>query len=601
MSAAPTPAPTPALFRARLKRMRAWMRETAVDAVLVPCSDPHQTEQPPPRWQACRWLCGFEGSAGLLIIGRKQAVLWTDSRYRQQAEQRLAGTGVRVPHSGGDVTEDSVRWLRANIPSDGVVAIDGDCFSLDACRRLQAGWKAHPLRLMAGADPLTPVWSERPGLPKRPVQAGPGLDGDAGARMRALRGAMSGAGADAHLISALDDIAWLFDLRGADIPYHPLFLAHALIERDRAILFMAEDALSAECAQRLAREGVAVEPYADCRQALARLPAEHLLVDPGRISIGILSELRAGVRLIEAGNPVAAMKARKSAAEIAAIRSAMVLDGIALCESLAWLEDALREGMVSEREVDRQLMLHRAAGEGFAGASFATIAAFNANAAMPHYRAVGEGADIAGDGLLLIDSGGQYRQGATTDVTRMVAVGTLTAAQRRDCTLVLKGLIALSRARFPEDMPAPMLDALARAPLWREGLDYGHGTGHGVGAFLNVHEGPQRISWRAPVHPDGGMGAGMVTSVEPGIYRPGEWGVRIENLVHARVADGLPGFLEFETLTLCPIDVRCLSMTMLDGEERNWLDEYHRRVADALGPHLSARARRWLRTSTGLS
>lgn len=592
-------APTPALFRARLKRLRAWMREAAIDAVLVPCSDPHQTEQPPPRWQACRWLCGFDGSAGLLIIGRKWAVLWTDSRYRQQAEQRLIGTGVQVAQSGSDLIEESARWLCGNVRAGGFVAIDGDCFSLAAHRRLQAGLAPRHIRLIAETDPLLAVWGDRPGLPRRPIGAGPG-SGTAMGRLSALRAALSGTGADSHLISALDDIAWLFDLRGSDIPYHPLFLAHALVEPQRVSLFLAEEALSAECAQRLARHGVAIEPYADARQALARLKDVHLLVDPRQTSIGMLSGLHASVRLIEAGNPVTAMKARKSATEIEAIRSVMLLDGIALCEALAWLDEALREGAVSEREVDRQLAMHRAAGEGFAGASFATIAAFNANAAMPHYRALDEGETIRGDGLLLIDSGGQYRQGATTDVTRMVPVGALTPRQRRDGTLVLKGLIALSRARFPEGMPAQMLDAIARVPLWREGLDYGHGTGHGVGAFLNVHEGPQRISWRAPLYPDSGMHAGMVTSIEPGLYRPGQWGVRIENLVHARYASSEPGFLEFETLTLCPIDVRCLSMEMLDRDEQGWLEEYHRNVGEKLGPHLTERALRWMENAMGL-
>lgn len=593
-------APTPALFRARLKALRAWMRDAKTDATLVPCSDPHQTEQPPERWQGCRWLCGFEGSAGLLVVTRRHALLWTDSRYRQQAAQRLACVGVDVPQDGSATVDDAITWLCGHVPSGGAVSIDGDCTHLALHRHLEEGLARRHLRLLADVDPLAAIWDERPDPPRRPIQPGPGRV-DTAARLVTLRAALSACGADALLMSALDDIAWLFDLRGSDVPHHPLFLAHALIAPTRTTLFLAEAALSVEAAARLEAQGIHLQPYEACRQALSTLDVGSLRVDPAQTSVGSLSALRAGIRVIEAPSPVTAMKACKSDAEIAAFREAMIIDGVALCESLAWLEDAMSEGPVSEREVDRRLTMHRAAGDGFAGTSFATIAAFNANGAMPHYQIAGEGAGISGNGLLLIDSGGQYRQGATTDVTRMVAVGTLAPHHRHDCTLVLKGLIGLSRARFPEGMPAQMLDGLARAPLWREGLDYGHGTGHGVGAFLNVHEGPQRISWRAPLHPDGGMRAGMVTSIEPGIYRPGRWGVRIENLVHARPVKDRPGFLEFETLTLCPIDTRCLSMGYLDADERAWLDDYHRQVSDALAPHLSTRARRWLQACTGMS
>ncbi|MDQ6679460.1 MAG: aminopeptidase P family protein, partial [Pseudomonadota bacterium] len=424
------------------------------------------------------------------------------------------------------------------------------------------------------------------------------------AKLAQVRSAMSQAGASHHFISTLDDIAWLLNLRGADVSYNPVFLAHVLLDERVATLFVGAGKVDAGLAAVLAADGVVIAAYADAAQALATLPAGAvLLVDPKRITLGVRQNVT--VPVLERINPSTLLKSRKGADEAAHVREAMAEDGAALCEFYAWFEAALADthgGMpITELTIDERISAARAKRPGFVGLSFATIAAFNANGAMPHYRATeASHAVVAGDGLLLIDSGAQYL-GGTTDITRVWPIGIASSAQRRDYTRVLKGTMALSRMRFPRGTPAPMLDAIARAPLWEHGLDYGHGTGHGVGYFLNVHEGPQSISKTVP---DGSMAMepGMITSIEPGLYRPGRWGVRIENLVlnvpAALTQPGEPSefgeFLEFETLTLCPIDTRCLERELLRPDEIAWLNGYHATVRARLGPKVSGDALAWL-------
>ncbi|MEO7335242.1 MAG: aminopeptidase family protein P, partial [Caldimonas sp.] len=388
------------------------------------------------------------------------------------------------------------------------------------------------------------------------------------------------------------------------VSFNPVFLAHLLLSDHEARLFVGDTKIDAGLAARLAQDGVHLAPYADAADALANLPADSvLLVDPKRITLGLREN--ATIALIEATNPSTLMKSRKSAAEASHVRAAMAQDGAAMCEFYAWFEAALadrqRREPITELTVDEKLSQARARRPGFVGLSFNTIAAFNSNGAMPHYRATAAShAVIEGDGLLLIDSGGQYR-GGTTDITRVWPIGTVTPAQQRDYTLVLKGTMALSRTRFPRGTLSPMLDAIARAPLWDQGLDFGHGTGHGVGYFLNVHEGPQSIS-RAIPEPSMAMEPGMITSIEPGLYRPGQWGIRIENLV-LNVPATIPAtefgdFLEFETLTLCPIDTRCIARDLLRVDEIDWLNAYHATVRARLSPLLGGDALAWLLVRT---
>ena len=414
------------------------------------------------------------------------------------------------------------------------------------------------------------------------------------AKLAQLREAMARHGATHHLISTVDDVAWALNLRGSDVSYNPVFLAHLLIAPGGATLFVGGGKIDAALQDTLARDGVTLLPYAEAGVALAALPADaRLLLDPKRVTLGLRERAKATV--VEAINPSTLLKSRKSEAEAAHIREAMRQDGAAMCEFYAWFEAALGRERITELTIDEQLSAARAKRPGFVGLSFSTIAGFNANGAMPHYRATPEShAVIEGDGLLLIDSGGQYL-GGTTDITRVWPIGTLSEAHKRDYTLVLKGTMALSRARFPRGTLSPMLDTLARAPLWEQNLDYGHGTGHGVGYFLNVHEGPQSISKLVP-DATMAMEPGMITSIEPGLYRPGQWGIRIENLVLNVPAGSneFGEFLAFETLTLCPIDTRCIARSLLRADEIDWLNGYHALVRERLEPLLAGAARDWL-------
>ncbi|GLU34541.1 aminopeptidase P family protein [Trinickia caryophylli] len=589
---------------ARLARLRAAMAREGLAAYVIPSSDPHLSEYLPARWQARQWLSGFTGSAGTLVVTADFAGVWTDSRYWVQAGAELAGSGVALMKmTSGQQSQPHVDWLAQNLPAGATVGADGAVLGLAAARALAAALTASDIALRTDLDLVGAVWPDRPGLPAAPVyeHAMPYACLSRAEKLAAIRAAMREKGAQWHFVSTLDDLAWLTNLRGADVSFNPVFVGHLLIGLESATLFVAEGKVPAELAAALGRDGIALAPYARAGEALAALPAgATLLVDPRRISFGSRQAVPEAVKVVEAVNPSTFAKSRKTAAEAAYVRATMEADGAALAEFFAWFESALGRETITELTIDERLTQARARREGFVSPSFATIAGFNANGAMPHYRATESAhARIAGDGLLLIDSGGQY-WGGTTDITRVVPVGSVSDAQKRDFTVVLKGTIALSRARFPRGIRSPMLDAIARAPIWEAGGDYGHGTGHGVGYFLNVHEGPQVISHYAPAEPYTAMEEGMITSVEPGLYRPGQWGVRIENLVLSRAAGETEfgAFLEFETLTLCPIDTRCIALELLRDDERAWLNAYHETVLARVGPHVSGDARAWLETRT---
>jgi Xaa-Pro aminopeptidase len=457
--------------------------------------------------------------------------------------------------------------------------------------------------LRTDCDLLNEIWPGRPALPIQPIfeHAAPYALLPRAAKLAAVRQAMREYGAQWHFISTLDDIAYLFNLRGSDVNYNPVFVAHALIGPERATLYVAEGKVPDALRAVLTADGVALAPYAEAAAALSALPAgTTLLLDPRRITLGLRQAVPSAVQVVEAINPTTLAKSRKSDEEAQQVRATMEQDGAALCEFFAWLEQALGRETVTELTIDQQITAARARRPGFVSPSFGTIAGFNGNGAMPHYRATPEShATISGDGLLLIDSGGQY-YGGTTDITRVMPIGSPSAAQQRDFTLVLKGVIALSSTHFPRGTKSPMLDAIARAPIWAGGVDYGHGTGHGVGYFLNVHEGPQSISCYSQPEPQTAMEPGMITSIEPGTYRPGQWGVRIENLVINRTVESTEfgEFLEFETLTLCPIDTRCIDLSLMRADEIAWLNHYHATVRARLAPLVAGAAKAWLETRT---
>ena len=590
----------------RLSALRAAMQREQIDALIVPSADPHLSEYLPGRWKGREWLSGFTGSVGTFIATADFAGVWTDNRYWTQAETELAGSDITLMKTTSGASVQHIDWLAANIARGQSVAVDARVLGLATARLLAEALAGAGITLRTDIDLLEAVWEERPGLPAETVyeHAEPYAIIDRVGKLAALREALAAQGASHHFISTLDDIAWLFNLRGSDVTYNPVFLAHALIGPQGATLFIADGKVSPELRTRLMADGVEVAAYAEAEAALAGLATgTRLLVDPRRITAGMRQAVAPGARVVESINPGTLAKSKKCDAEAAHVRSAMEQDGAALCEFFAWLEGQLadpeREAL-TETAIDNHITAARSRRPYFVSPSFGTIAGFNANGAIMHYRASpATHATIEGDGLLLIDSGGQYL-GGTTDITRVVPVGEISAAQRRDFTLVLKGLIALSSAQFPRGTRSPLLDAIARAPIWAAGIDYGHGTGHGVGFFLNVHEGPQSISPSTMPEPHTAMEPGMITSIEPGIYRPGRWGIRIENLVLNRSAGSAEfgEFLRFETLTLCPIDARCIDRALLREDEIAWLNDYHGVVRARLAPHVSGAAAAWLELRT---
>ncbi len=592
---------TQALSRGEaLVALRRAMQQARVSACLIPSADPHLSEYLPAYWQIRQWLTGFTGSVGTVVVTQDFAGIWVDSRYWVQAEAELAGSGVTLMKIGVATDPAHAAWLAEHVPPGGVVAVDGRALGLAAREALMEQFAAHQIRLDLSLDLPGQCWLDRPALPIAPVRDLPvEIAGQSRQeKLARVRTEMVARGAQWHLVSTLDDIAWLLNLRGEDVSFNPVFLAHVLIGPERVWLFVLPGKIDAALAQKLALDGIEVRPYHDAGQALAELDQDaRLLFDPARTTCALID--RVPCELVRAINPSTFFKSQKTPFELGHVRRVMEDDGAALCAFFAWLEDAIArcaQTPLNELMIDEQLLAQRSRQPGFISRSFGTIAAYNANGAMPHYRATPQSfATIAGDGLLLIDSGGQY-VGGTTDITRVVPVGQPTAAQKDDYTAVLRAMIALSRLRFPRGVASPMLDAVARAPLWERLAEYGHGTGHGVGYYLNVHEGPQVISYRAAPGPHTAMQPGMITSNEPGLYRPGRWGIRIENLV-CNVSAGTSEFgefLEFETLTLCPIDTRCIQRAQLRQDEVDWLNAYHAEVRRRLAPKVSGPALAWL-------
>ncbi|HET6554155.1 MAG TPA: aminopeptidase P family protein [Dyella sp.] len=585
----------------KLAALRQAMQQHGVAACLIPSADPHLSEYLPAHWEARAWLSGFTGSAGTLMVTPDHAGLWTDSRYFAQAAQQLAGTGIELMKQRVAHAPEHVEWLLQRLHTGQTLAIAGDSVSLATTRNLAHRLEANGARLRTDLDLPGQIWPDRPALPASPVTEHPlrYATQPRSEKFTRLRTAIRKLGATHHLVSSLDDIAWLTNLRGSDVECNPVFLAHLLVQAEgHATLFVGRGKLTDVLVQALAADGVHIADYATITDALSELRAsDRLLLDSGRVVVAVATAIPANVPLIEAANPSTLFKARKTAAELEHIRDAMRRDGAALARAFRRLEERVTAGMhQTELDVDTLLRGERAAQPDFVGESFDTIAGYQANGALPHYRATPEShSTLKPQGLLLVDSGGQYL-GGTTDITRVLALGETTAEQRRDSTLVMKGMIALSRARFPRGASGPQLDALARAPLWASGMDYGHGTGHGVGYFLNVHEGPHGIRPPAsgatlvPLEP------GMITSIEPGLYKPNRHGIRHENLAVVVEADKTEfgEFYAFETLTLCPFDRRALEPGLLNPEERAWLDDYHATVRAALSPLLEDADLAWL-------
>lgn len=582
--------------RTRVLEVRKMLAKDGLSALIIPSADPHMSEYLPVYWQGRAWLSGFTGSVGTLVITQDFAGVWTDSRYWVQAPIELDGTGI-VLQKMEQAHPTYAKFLADNLPHGAKVAIDGSVLSMTEFDNLNQAFDEHGIQLVIDADVLGQIWQDRPSLPNAAIDVHDAAFVDASAKQKLtqVREVMTQKGATHHLISSLDDVAWLTNLRGADVNFNPVFLSHLLITTDTATLFVHDDKLTDTAKSALDAAGIDVAHYDSVAQSLDDVDA--LLFDPAKVAVGTLAHLPQSATLTKALNPSTILKAIKSDKELNHVREAMRQDGVALCEFFANLEDKLTQGeRVSELDIDVMLEHARGRQPNHVSASFDTIAGFCANGAIVHYRATDERfAYLDGNGLLLIDSGAQYKNG-TTDITRMAGIGQISDDEKRDVTYVLKAHIALASAHFPKDIPSMQLDVLARNQLWQQGLDYGHGTGHGVGYFLNVHEGPQVISRTAPVTPERIISEGMITSNEPGLYREGKWGIRLENLVVAVKASQseFGEFLKFEDLTLCPFDTRLILPELLNEQEKRWLNDYHKRVHDELIGRVDGRAKAWL-------
>jgi len=584
----------------KLAAIRSLMKQQHIDAYIIPSSDPHISEYLPDRYQCIAWASGFTGSAGTLAITPDFAGLWTDSRYFVQAAEQLDGSGYELVKLQVQHAPEYADWLAGKLPENAVVAFDGELTSVSLAKTLMN--KLEPLRIQVRGevDLLTPLWDNRPTLPASPARVlDENMTGEATpAKLQRLRVEMKQNRVDAHFISSLDDLAWLFNIRGSDVNCNPVVLGFGLITADSAALFIDRQKLQPADRARLGDAGVELADYAEAKGALKRLDeGTSLLLDPKRTCFASYCAVSPSVTVVEQTNPTTYFKAVKNTVEIDHTRNTMVKDGVALTRFFKWLEETIGREPITEISLAERLRGFRAEQEGFVGESFDTIAAYRAHGALPHYKATPDSNSVLqSEGLLLVDSGGQYRTG-TTDITRVISLGHITDIQRTDYTLVLKGMIEGSTAVFPKGTRGYQVDAITRKPLWDHLRNYGHGTGHGVGFFLNVHEGPHIFNTAAvdiPVTP------GMITSIEPGLYREGNYGIRIENLVLAvdNEKTVFGPFLSFETLTLCYIDTDLVDKSLLETKHINWLNDYHSLVYNKLASFLTTEEQQWLAQKT---
>lgn len=581
----------------RIEALRDVMRREGIDAFIFPSTDPHNGEYVPAHWEGRKWISGFNGSAGTAVVTMTDAALWTDSRYFIAAEEQLRGTGFRLMKERVEGTPSITRWLGMKLATvqSPTVGVDGTVNSASSVASLITELRAEGgITVRTNFDPLALIWTDRPPVPQDKVSIHPlEYAGEpCHEKMARIRQQLKSMHAYGMLVSALDDIAWTLNLRGTDVHCNPVFVSYLLIDTKRATLFVDRAKLTPEVEAYLEAEGVAVAGYADVRRGLERYGEYNILMDDNETCYTLFNIPQC--QKVVAPSPIPAMKAVKNLTEIEGFRRAMLRDGVALVKFMRWLRPAVEAGGQTEMSVDAKLTALRAAQELYRGLSFDTIAAYREHGAIVHYEATPEtDAELRPEGLILIDSGAQYLDG-TTDITRTVALGPVTDEERLVYTLVLKGHIQLELCKFPRGASGTQLDALARKDMWAYGYNYLHGTGHGVGSYLNVHEGPHQIRMEYKPAP---LVEGMTVTDEPGIYLPGRFGVRTENtlLVVPYRETGFGRFLQFEPLTLCPIDTAPVITDMLTGDEKAWLNAYHRTVFDRIAPLLYDEAdRQWL-------
>lgn len=577
-----------------LEALRDLMRSKHIDAVIIPGTDPHQSEYPSEHWKFRDYVSGFTGSNGTAVVTLDDAGLWTDSRYFLQAAEQLEGSGftLRKENIPGEPTV--LEWLGEVLDEDAVVGVDGRLFSLIEANRIEMFCAQNGFMFAPDFRAAEAIWTDRPARPMNPAfvhdEALAGEDVDS--KISRVVDALDAADADGLLITALDEIAWLLNLRGSDVDYTPVVIAFAYVSADERVLFIDSEKVTSEVKDHLKKYRVKIKDYDDIEKFLGKISSTAtVMVDPNRVSDALGQAMICNKTYM--ASPVIALKGVKNECQIAGFRQAMLYDGAAMVRMMMWLEQNVANG-ITEMDVDRRLQQERAAYASNRGDSFHMIAGYKDHGAIVHYEATDESAyTLAPDGLLLIDTGGQYLEG-TTDITRTISLGNPTAAEKHDYTLILKGHLALARAVFPKGTMGVQLDVLARGPLWNEGMTYLHGTGHGVGHFLGCHEGPQSIRMEANPTP---LELGMVTSNEPGIYKTGEYGIRTENLllcVPACSNEEWGEFYKFESLTLFPYDTTLMDMDMLSREEVKQINDYHAMVCESLRPLLNADEAQWL-------
>ena len=585
----------------RLSALREAMKKQGIDAYIIPSSDPHLSEYPADRWKSREWISGFTGSAGTVVVTADKAGLWTDSRYFLQAEEQLKDTGIELYKMGLQETPSIPGFLLYELNPGQSVGLNGEAYSMTDYRNLQKSLRRKDIKLDSSKDLINDIWKDRPGIPSNPLFelpveiAGKSVSD----KLSKINDYLHKAGADCLIISALDEIAWTFNIRGNDVEYNPVVVSYAFISENESVLFIQPNKLTAEIAEHLKKEGVILADYSKVQNYLSRLPEKTIIfADPAKTNVSLYEVIPPSCDIQEGLTPVNLLKSIKNPTEIEGFHNAVIKDGVALTRFYIWLEKEIHEGnKVTEITAANKLRSLRTEQPLYISDSFATICGYAAHGAIVHYSATPEtDSTLKPENLLLMDSGAQYLDG-TTDITRTIALGEPTEQMQKDFTRVLKGHISLAKSKFPEGTRGTQLDILARKALWDVGINYLHGTGHGIGHCLNVHEGPQNIRMEEnPVK----LKPGMVISNEPAMYRTGEYGIRTENMivVTADSETEYGKFLSFETLTLCFIDTSLVIPSMLSVRELAWLNKYHQMVYEKLSPHLTEKEQEWLKNKT---
>lgn len=583
----------------RLLCLRKAMLRNGVDCYIIPSADPHIGEYIPDHWKIIEWLTGFSGSSATVVVTDSFAGLWTDSRYYVQAGLQLEGSGFGLmipdqPSSG------YIGWIAENLPAGSRIGFDGRIMTITGYRRLEKELRGKRPEFSTECDLIDDLWNDRPPMPFSTAWDHPlEYSGkERSEKIAMVRKEMESKGADWHLLTSVDDIMWLLNIRGNDLQYIPLCFCYALAGREEIFLFVGRKKISEEMASDFEKLNIRIEAYENIKTMISSIEKTgSILITPAMTSVSLFNSVPSCLRIVEDISIPSRLKAVKNKTEIENISRTMIKDGVLMTRFLLWLEEGRGDLPVTEFSLARKLNEIRSGQEGYIGPSFSTIVAYNEHSAMPHYSPPSENSSPIGEsGILLVDSGGQY-MGGTTDITRTISLGSPTIQQKKDFTLILKGHIALAKAKFPHGTRGYQLDILARKTLWEKGLNYGHGTGHGVGYCLNVHEGPQTIS---PSDNKTVIEAGMIISNEPALYRPGEYGIRTENIVlcYDDEETEFGHFLKFDTISLCCLDRSLIEKSLLDDDEEEWINRYHSEVYEKLSPHLSEEERAWLRQKT---